>query len=179
MAAWRVSPVGPLRLAGGAWVEVLRNTPLTVLFVLFFFGLPKVGVKYSVFVSAVIVLSAYTSALVCEVVRSGINAVSKGQGEAARSLGLTFPQTLASVVIPQALRTVVPPLGNLFIALTKNTSVASVISTLEIAHVADRLSNETAQPVPVLLGAGVAYLLLTLPSGFVFGWLERQVAVKR
>lgn len=179
MAACRVSPVGPLRLAGAAWVEVIRNTPLTVLFVLFFFGLTKVGIRYSVFTSAVVVLSLYTSALVCEAVRSGINAVGRGQGEAARSLGLTFPQTLIAVVLPQALRTVVAPLGNLFIALTKNTSVASVISTIEITKVADNLSNETAQPIPILIGAGIAYLLLTLPSGLVFELIERRVALKR
>ena len=179
VAAFRVSPVPPLRGLAVAWVETVRNTPLTVLMVLFFFGFTKVGIRYSALTSALIVLSAYTSAFVAETVRSGINAVARGQADAARSLGLTFPQVLGLVVLPQALRTVVGPLGSLFIALTKNSSIASVISVVEITEVADRLNNETARPVAVFLGAAVAYLVLTLPSGFLVGALERRVAVKR
>ena len=179
VAAFRVSPVPPLRGLGATWVETVRNTPLTVLMVLFFFGFTKVGVRYSAFTSAVIVLSAYTSTFVAETVRSGINSVARGQAEAARSLGLTFPQVLALVVLPQAFRTVVAPLGSVFIALTKNSSIASVISVLEITEVADRLNNETARPFPVFAGAALAYLVLTLPSGFLVGALERRVAIKR
>ena len=179
VAAWRVGPVVPLRVTGTVWVEVFRNTPLAVLFVIFFFGFTKIGVRYSPFASAVIVLAVYTSAFVGETVRSGINAVSRGQAEAARAVGLTFPQTLTAVVLPQALRTVVAPLGNVFIALTKNSSVASVIAVADITKVADDLNTATARPVPVFLGAAVAYLLLTLPSGFLFGAIERRVAVKR
>lgn len=179
VAAFRVSPVPPLRGAGTLWVEAVRNTPLTVLMVLFFFGFTKIGIQYSAFTSAVIVLSAYTSTFVAETVRSGINAVAKGQAEAARSLGLTFPQVLGLVVLPQAFRTVVAPLGSVFIALIKNSSIASVISVVDLTEVADRLNNETARPVAVFLGAGVAYLLLTLPSGFLVGVLERRVAIKR
>ena len=179
VAACRVSPVLPLRTAGTFWVEIVRNTPLTVLMVLFFFGFTKVDIQYSAFTSAVIVLSAYTSTFVAETVRSGINAVAKGQAEAARSLGLTFPQVLGRVVLPQAFRTVVGPLGSVFIALIKNSSIASIISVVELTEVADRLNNETARPVAVFLGAGMAYLLLTLPSGFFVGVLERRVAIKR
>ncbi|MBA2751355.1 MAG: amino acid ABC transporter permease [Actinobacteria bacterium] len=179
VAACRVSPVLPLRTAGTFWVEIVRNTPLTVLMVLFFFGFTKVDIQYSAFTSAVIVLSAYTSTFVAETVRSGINAVAKGQAEAARSLGLTFPQVLGRVVLPQAFRTVVGPLGSVFIALIKNSSIASIISVVELTEVADRLNNETARPVAVFLGAGMAYLLLTLPSGFLVGVLERRVAIKR
>ncbi|MDP8976626.1 MAG: amino acid ABC transporter permease [Actinomycetota bacterium] len=179
MAAFRVSPVAPLRTAGTLWVETVRNTPLTVLMVLFFFGFTKLGIQYSAFTSAVVVLSAYTSTFVAETVRSGINSVAKGQAEAARSLGLTFPQVLGRVVLPHALRTVVAPLGSVFIALIKNSSIASVISVVDLTEVADRLNNDTARPVAVFLGAGVAYLLLTLPSGFLVGVLERRVAIKR
>jgi glutamate transport system permease protein len=179
IAACRVSPVAPLRAAGTVYVETVRNTPLAVLFVLFFFGLPKVGVIYSPFVSAVIVLGAYTGAFIAETIRSGINTVAVGQAEAARSLGLTFPQMLRIVVLPQALRTVVAPVGSLFIACTKNSSVASVISVAELTRVTENLITDTARPIPVALGAAVAYMLLTLPSGWVFGAVERRVAVKR
>ena len=179
VAAFRVSPIPPLRWAGTTYVELVRNTPLAVHFVLFYFGLTKVGVRYGVFTSAVIVLAMYTSSFVAETVRSGVNAVATGQAEAARSLGLTFTEVLLVVVLPQAFRTVVAPLGNLFIALTKNSSVASVISVLEITEVADRLNTNTARPIPVFLGAAFAYLLLTLPSGWAVGAIERRVAIKR
>jgi glutamate transport system permease protein len=179
VAACRVSPIPPLRLAAASYVETVRNTPLTVLFFLFFFGLTKVGVLYSPFVTAVIVLGGYTGAFVGETVRSGINAVATGQAEAARALGLSFPQTLGLVVLPQALRTVVAPLGSLFIALLKNSSIAFVISLQELTYRTDALAEDTAQKIPVFIGAAVAYLLLTIPSGFAFAALERRVAIKR
>ena len=179
VAVMRVSPVPPARTAGAFYVETVRNTPVAVLLALFVFALPKVGIRYSLFASSVIVLSAYTGAFISEALRSGINSVSRGQAEAARSIGLTFPQTLSQVVLPQAFRTVVPPLGNLFIALTKNTAVAETVAVLDLLGRADRLNTATAQPIPVFLGAGAGYLLLTLPSGYVFGWIERKVAIKR
>jgi glutamate transport system permease protein len=179
LAACRVSPVRPLRVAAATYVELVRNTPLTVLFVLFWFGFPSIGIRYEPFPSAVIVLSAYTGAFMGETIRAGINTVAVGQAEAARALGLTFTQVLGLVVLPQALRAVVAPIGSLFIALTKNTSIAFIISVPEIASVAYSLSNRTGQPIPVYLGAAAAYLLLTLPSGLVFGALERRVAIKR
>lgn len=180
IAACRVSPVPPLRLFGSVWVEIFRNTPLTVMMVIFFFGFTKIGVgPYEPFPSAVIVLSVYTSAFVAETLRSGVNTVAGGQGEAARAIGLTFVQSLTLVVLPQAIRSVVGPIGSLFIALTKNSSIASVIAVLELSKAAENLITDTAQPFPVLIGSGIAYLMLTLPSGFLFGALERRVAFKR
>jgi glutamate transport system permease protein len=179
VAAFRVGPITPLRVLGTTYVETVRNTPLTVLFVLFFFGLTKVGVLFSPFVTAVIVLGGYTGAFVGETVRSGINAVASGQAEAARAIGLTFPQTLFIVVLPQALRTVVAPLGSLFIALIKNSSIAFIISVPELVFRTDSLANDTARALPVFVGAAVAYLCMTIPSGFAWAALERRVAIKR
>lgn len=180
VAAFRVSPVPPLRAAGTAWVGVVRNTPLAVLMLLFFSGFPDAGIiVQSRFISAIIVLSAYTSAFVAETVRAGINAVSRGQAEAARSIGLTFPQTLGVVVLPQALRTVIGPLGSIFIALIKNSSLAALISVADISGVTEQLITDTAQPIPIFLGAAVAYLMLALPSGLVVSRLERRLAIKR
>jgi glutamate transport system permease protein len=179
VAACRVSPVPPLRTAGTLYVETIQNTPLALLFVLFYFGLTKVGIQYDKFTTAVIVLGGYTGAYVGEMVRSGINAVSKGQAEAARSLGLTFPQVLLVVVLPQALRTIVAPLGGLFIALIKNSSLASIIAVPDLLYQIDQLSNATAQPIPVYLGAAAAYLVLTIPSGFVIDRIDRRVAIRR
>ncbi len=179
VAAFRVSPVPPLRLAGAVWVELLRNTPLAVLFFLFIFGLPKAGLLYGPLVSAIIVLSAYTSTFVAETVRAGINSVSRGQAEAARALGLTFPQVLGGIVLPQALRTVVAPLGSVLIALIKNSGIASAFLVVELTFVAETLGNSTAQPIAAFLGAALAYVLLALPTGWGVGILERRVAIKR
>jgi len=179
LAGLRVSPVPPLRWASATFVELVRNTPLLVLMFIVVFAFPSIGFTWSYFLSAVIVLAAYTATFVGETVRSGINSVSKGQVEAARALGLTFPQVLRLVVMPQALRTVVGPLGGIFIALLKNSGVAVAINVNELTSAAAFLGTETAQFIPAFLGAAAAYLMLTIPSGFATNWLEHKVAIKR
>jgi glutamate transport system permease protein len=179
LAALRVSPVPPLRWASATFIELVRNTPLLVLMFIVVFAFPSVGFTWSYFLSAVIVLSAYTGTFVGETVRSGINSVSRGQVEAARALGLTFPQVLRLVVMPQALRTVVGPLGGIFIALLKNSGVAVAIAVPELTSAANAIGTDTAQFIPAYLGAAAAYLMLTVPSGFATGWLEKKVAIKR
>jgi His/Glu/Gln/Arg/opine family amino acid ABC transporter permease subunit len=179
VAGLRVSPVPPLRWAAATYIELVRNTPLLVLMFVVVFAFPSNGFTWSYFASAVNVLSAYTGTFVGETVRSGINAVSKGQVEAARALGLTFPQVLRLVVMPQALRTVVGPLGGIFIALLKNSGVAVAINVPELTSAANQIGTETARFIPAYLGAAVAYLMLTIPSGFATAWLERKVAIKR
>lgn len=179
LATMRVSPVAPLRAAGLTYVETIRNTPLPVLFVLAYFGLPKVGIRGTSFLTAVAVLGVYHAAFVAETLRAGINSVATGQAEAARSIGLTFSQLLRHVVLPQAFRSVVPPIGNIFIALTKNSSVAATISVLELTGLSSRLITEYSQPVAVLAGVAVAYLLITLPAGFAFEAVERRVRIVR
>lgn len=179
VATMRVSPAAPLRAVGLLYVETIRNTPLLVLMLLFVFGLPKVGVKYSLFASAVVVLTAYTAAFVAETLRSGINTVAVGQAEAARALGLTFTQTLRYVVLPQAFRSVVPPLGSLLAAMVRNSAVAAVIGIHELTAQANRLETDYADPIPIFLAAGVMYLIVTLPIGLLTGVLERRAVVTR
>jgi glutamate transport system permease protein len=156
LAGFRVSPVPPLRAVGSAWVTLFRNTPLAVILFAVAFGLPELGVNGSYFLFGVIGLICYTAAFVCEAVRSGINSVSPGQAEAARAVGLTFGQSLSLIVLPQAFRTVIPPLGSVLIAMIKNSAAAGVLTG-------------------VLLG----YLALTIPGGILLGVLERKVAVAR
>ncbi|MGH9151013.1 MAG: amino acid ABC transporter permease [Acidimicrobiales bacterium] len=179
IAAFRVSPVPPLQAVGAFYVATVRNTPLAVLMIGFLVGAGDVGIKYSFFYTAVVVLSAYTGAFIAEAIRSGVNAVSRGQGEAARALGLTFPQVLWIVVLPQALRTVVAPLGSIFIALIKNSALAALISVDELGGTTEQLINETARPIPIFIGAAIAYLVLTIPSGLVLGGIERRLAIRR
>jgi glutamate transport system permease protein len=180
LGALRVSPVPPLRWLGTTYVEIVRNTPLTIVFAFLVFVAPQVGFKVPFFTSAVIALSVYTAAFVCEAVRSGINSVGVGQAEASRALGLTFSQTLGIIVLPQALRTVVPPLINIFIALTKNTSVAGGFFVVELFGIGRLLTNEfPADVIAVLIGVGVAYLIITIPSGLLAGVVERKVTFAR
>jgi len=180
LAAMRVSPVPTLRAAGAAYVELVRNTPLTLVFFFVVFVLPQLDILLPFFVFAVIALTVYHAAFFCEAVRSGINAVGVGQAEAARSIGLTFGQTLQLVVLPQALRTVVPPLINVVIALIKNSSIAAAFAVAELTAVGTRLANANGDAViPILVGVAICYLVLTLPSGWLAGRLERRVAVVR
>jgi glutamate transport system permease protein len=179
LAAMRVSPVATLRAGGALYVETLRNFPLPVLVVLFAFGLPRVVGIRSFFVWACLAIALYHAAFVCEALRSGINAVGVGQGEAARSLGLSFPQVLSLVVLPQAFRTVVPPLGNVLIALTKNTAVAATIDVTDLTNSTEFIINETVDPLMAILGSALCYLALTLPTGLLIGRIERRTAFAR
>lgn len=181
LAALRVSPLTPLRAFATTYVELLRNTPLTLVFFFLVFVAPRFGVLAPLgFWTAIVALSAYTSAFVCEAVRSGINSVGVGQAEAARAIGLTFGQTLSVVILPQAVRTVIPPLINVFIALAKNTSVASGFATVELMASGRRVvTANPAESLWVLVGVALFYLLITIPSGVLAGVVERRVAFAR
>jgi glutamate transport system permease protein len=180
LAAMRVSPVPTLRAAGATYVELVRNTPLTVVFFFVVFVLPQLDILLPYFAFAVIALTVYHAAFFCEAVRSGINAVGVGQAEAARSIGLTFTQSMRLIVLPQAFRTVIPPLINVVIALIKNSSIAAAFGVVELTATGTRLANANGDAViAVLVGVAVCYLVLTLPSGWLAGRLERRVAVAR
>jgi glutamate transport system permease protein len=176
IAAMRVSPVPPLRWAGTLYVNLVRNTPLTVVFFLVVFGLPEVGVIISFYRFAVIALSLYTAAFVAEAVRSGINSVAAGQAEASRSVGMTFGQTLRLVVLPQAFANVIPPLASVFIALLKNTSIAFAFGVFEGTQAMSKLANANGDAViSILVAAALCYLVLALLASLAFGALERAV----
>ena len=180
LAAMRVSPIPPLRGLATVYVETLRNTPLTVVFFFIIFGLPQIDFVVGFFPGAVLSVGLYTAAFVSEALRSGINAVSAGQAEAARALGLTFGQSLREVVLPQAFRTVVPPLGNVLIAMVKNTSIAAGFSVSELSSLLPRLVNADAGDLTlVLVGVVLGYMVITLPSAAAVNRIERRVAILR
>ncbi len=180
VAALRVSPVPPLRWAGAAYVQLVRNTPLTVVFFLIVFGLPEVDVLLGNLTYAVLALSLYTSAFVAEAVRSGINSVAAGQAEAARAVGMTFTQALRVVVLPQAFANIVPPLASVFIALLKNTSIASAFFVFEGIQSMNQLINAFGNAVlPIIAATAFGYLALALLSSALFGLLERTVRTAR
>ncbi len=181
LGAFRVSPIPPLRATGTAYVTLVRNCPLTVVLYFVAFGLPEVGVNQSYYRFAVGGLIVYTAAFVCEAVRSGINAVPTGQAEAARAIGLTFGQSLRFVVMPQALRTVVPPLGSVVIAMVKNSAIVGAFGVGgELYDVGASLTGAQGfAALPVLTGVVLGYLAITIPAGLGLGVLERKVAVIR
>jgi glutamate transport system permease protein len=180
IAAMRISPVGALRGFAAFWTEIARNTPLTLVFIFTAFVLPMLGVRMPYIVLAFIALTYYTSPFVAEALRSGINGVPVGQAEAARSIGLGFGQTVSLVVLPQAFRMTIPPLINVFIALTKNTSVAGGFFVVELFATTRQLANDNGNIViQILITAAALYLVITVPLGFIAGQLERRWVVKR
>lgn len=180
IAAFRVSPVPPLRVFGTVWVTVLRNTPLTLLFFVAVLILPRLGLRgWSFFALAVLALSLYTSAFICEAIRSGINTVPVGQAEAARSVGMTFTQTLRLIVLPQAARTVVPPIGSLLIALAKNSAIAGGFSVFELFSVQKNLGELGYNIFVIFFWVALAYLVITFAISAVFRLLENRLAVAR
>ncbi len=191
LAVMRVSPVGVLRGLGAFYVNTVRNTPLTlillfcVLGVLYVLQIPlaptdsPTSVRDNAIRWAIVGLSVYHAAFVCEALRSGVNTVDRGQAEAARAIGLTFPQSMREVILPQAFRGAIAPLGSVLIALTKNTTVASIIGVAEASGLMKTIiENETAS-VTVFLVFAVGFVILTLPVGVLFTSLSRRLAVKR
>jgi len=179
VTAARVSPVPILRGLAFGYVQFFLNVPALALLVLFVFALPDVGLLMPLTTTAVVVLIIYEAAYVAEAVRSGINTVAMGQAEAARALGLTFFQSLRLVVLPQALRAVVQPVGNVMIALVMNTSLAAAIGVVELTASANKVNLVQAQPIPIFVGAGLAYMALALVIGLSTGFVERRVAIVR
>lgn len=181
VATMRISPVASLRGFATAYTELVRNIPLTLVLFFMAFVLPLINPNRPPYeVLAMIGLAVYTSPFVAEALRSGINGVPVGQAEAARSIGLSFGQTLSLIVLPQALRMVVPPLINVFIALTKNTSVAGGFFVVELFATARQLTNAHGNAViAILVGVACFYLLITIPLGLVAGQIEKKVRVLR
>ncbi|MFF5226740.1 amino acid ABC transporter permease [Dactylosporangium sp. NPDC000521] len=174
LVAMRVSPVPALRAFGSSYVLLLRNTPLTLIFALQVFALPKLGVNFEFFTGACVALTAYTSAFVCEALRSGINTVPVGQAEAARALGMTFLQVLTNVVLPQAFRTVVPPLVSVLNAMLKNTTVAAGFSVAEAGAITFYLSERGENQIYGLLWITIGFLILVVPLVTLQRMLERR-----
>jgi glutamate transport system permease protein len=180
LAAMRVSPLPVLRAAGTLYVSILRNTPLTLIILLCGLGLGSIITIADVqttnyFWLAVAGLVAYTSAFVCEVLRSGVNTVPLGQAEAARSIGLSFGQTLRIIVLPQAFRAVIGPLGSVLIALIKNTTIAAAIGVPEAFYtMRNQLQSHGDIVLPIFAGYALFFIVLTLPTGLFFGWLAKR-----
>lgn len=179
VAIMRISPVAPLRAAGLVYVEFFRNIPLLSLLFLVVFGLPDLNVTFSLFSSAVIGMALFSGAFVCESVRTGINTVPIGQAEAARAIGLTFTQSLRRVILPQAFRSMVQPLVNVWIGTLIGTSLAAAVGVYELTAEGQFLQLSYAGGLPLFLAIAVLYIAMALLSGGAGSWLERKVAIRR
>jgi glutamate transport system permease protein len=191
LAGMRLSPVPMLNWLGTSYVNVVRNTPLTLIILFCSFGLSQTlgitlvdsqsttSIEDGNFRLAVLGLTVYTASFVCETIRSGVNTVPLGQAEAARSLGFTFGQNLRMILLPQAFRAVLIPMGSVLIALTKNTTIASAIGVAEAALLMKEMIENTAALLVIGVIFALGFMVLTLPMGLVFGWLGKRYAVSQ
>lgn len=192
VAILRLAPVGVLNWFGSTYVTLLRNTPLTLIIVFANLGLwAQLGIEMvprdrpnfileNNFWLAVLGLTVYHAAFICEAIRSGVNTVPVGQAEAARSIGLTFPQSLREVILPQAFRGAITPIGNVLIALIKNTTVAVAIGNREIAYaMRNMIEFRPDAGLLIFLLVAIGFVILTLPVGLLTSWLSTRLAVKR
>lgn len=182
LVAMRVAPVWVMRVAGTLYINTIRNTPLLLILFFMTYGAPDLGFKPGIrndyfdfqFYAATVGLSIYTAAFVCEALRSGINSIPLGQAEAARSIGMTFTQSMRSVVLPQAFRAVIPPLANTYIALAKNTSVVLAIGVTEAAFVMRKLNNDNpGARWWIFFGIAGGYVLIVWAISAIAAVLER------
>ncbi|MBK9159758.1 MAG: amino acid ABC transporter permease [Micropruina sp.] len=189
-AIMRVSPVRPLQIAASAYIEGVRNSPLTLVVFFFFFALyqlmgmtlvaPSARSSTHAFLWGVVAMAVYHSAFVAEALQSGINTVPTGQAEAARAIGLDFTQSLREVILPQALRGAVSPLGSTMIALTKNTTVLATIGVAEASDVMRTMIEFRPDLLYVIfLIMAFGFVVLTLPMGMAFTALSKRLVVRR
>ena len=174
----RVSPVDILRKAAVGYVTMFRNTPLLVLIILTYYGLPEIGIDFGFFVMITMAMGIYTAAFVAECIRAGVNGIGLGQAEAARSIGMPFGMTMTQVILPQAFRYVVPPLASVFIALTKNTSLAFGFGIAEATFRSKGLLEEfPGDRVEIFLGISLGYIVIVELISFGANRLERRWAM--
>ncbi len=176
IAVFRITGSKPLNWFGTAYVEFFRNIPLLLVVFLFYLGLPSLGVTLNGFVSGTMGLAVYTSSFIAEAIRAGIMAVPPGQTEAARSSGLSYVQTMIHVILPQAIKLVIPPLSNQFINLVKNSSILSIVAGFDLMYYGDVIATDTFDTINTYLFVAMFYLILTLPLSYGSRVLERKLA---
>jgi glutamate transport system permease protein len=187
VAIMRLSPVGVFQRTGAFYVNTVRNTPLTLIIIASNIVMAiNLGFNFSDdfirnnIIWAIIALSVYHAAFVCEAIRSGVNTVPVGQAEAARSIGLTFSQSLREIILPQGFRGAITPLGNTLIALTKNTTVATAIGVAEVSGMMREMIEFRSDLIlPIFLIVAIGFVILTLPIGVLTTHLSNRLAVKR
>lgn len=183
VALCRTSHSKVLRGIGSVYVDVLRGTPLVVQALILYFGVPtliqSLGVDFTwgtPIIASMIACGVNSSAYVGEIIRSGLQAIDKGQAEAARSLGMSHAQTMKLVIIPQAVKIIIPALGNEFVTLIKETAILSVISVRDITRASMLWASSSFEYWPAYLGTAFVYLTLTIPLSKIMNYVERRMS---
>ena len=185
MAMMRMSKILPLRMIAVAYIEFIRGTPLMVQLMFIFYGLPMIGIKFpdvsfipdfSRFAAGIVAMSINSCAYVAEIIRSGIQAVDSGQLEAARSIGYSHPQAMAYVVLPQAIRNILPALGNEFVVVIKESSIVSVIGIADLMFRTKDVIAVTYRTMASLAIVAIIYFCMTFLGGRLIAWMERRMS---
>jgi polar amino acid transport system permease protein len=158
-----------------SYVEFIRGTPLLVQIMIVYYGLPAIGLNLPAEPAGILALTLNSGAYIAEIIRAGIQSVPKGQMEAARSLGMTYLQSMRYIIFPQAFRNVLPALGNEFIALLKDSSLLSVIAIAELTRVGKQIYSTTFNAWTPLLGVALFYLMMTLPLSRLVNYAQRRI----
>lgn len=179
----KMSNIKILRIISSIYIEVIRDTPLMVQIMIIAFALPQVGIDFpsmfglgSLFTGGVFALTLNSGAYIAEIMRSGIQSIDKGQMEAARSLGLSYSQSMKFIIIPQAIKNILPALANEFITLVKESAIISIVGISDIMFVAGAVVNSTYRPMGPYLLAAVIYFIITFTLSKVIGRFEKKLA---
>ena len=174
MGLFRISGNIILRTISGIYVEVIRGTPLLVQIIFLYFGLYEIGIRLPALTAGVIALSINSGAYIAEIVRAGIQSIDKGQMEAARSLGMSYVQSMRFIILPQAFRRIIPPLVNEFIILIKDSSLLSVIGIVELTRVGQLVRAKTFNTFFILTAVAAMYFVMTFTLSKLLGYIERR-----
>lgn len=175
LALMKISKNRFLNLISSVYVEFVRGTPLMVQIFIIFYGLPSLGIRFSEILAGIVALSLNSGAYVAEIIRAGIQAIDKGQMEAARSLGMSHNMSMRHIIIPQSIKNILPALGNEFIVVIKESSVASVIGIHELMFNADTVRGNTFKPFAPLIIAALLYFVMTFSLSKLMGKFERRL----
>ena len=175
LALMRLSKSKILKFISSSYIEIVRGTPLLLQLYIVYYGLPVIGVELPSFIAGIVSLSLNSAAYVAEIVRAGIQAVDKGQMEAARSLGMSHSMAMKHIIVPQAIKNILPALGNEFIVVIKESSIVSIIGIKDLMYNADTVKGNTFQPFEPLIAAAVIYFILTFTLSKLLGVAERRM----
>ncbi|WP_034550971.1 amino acid ABC transporter permease [Carnobacterium funditum] len=176
LAIFQISTNKTIRMLASAYVEFFRNIPLLIIVMFFYVVVPLYWFQIDGFTAGTIGLTIYTSAFIAETIRAGILSVPKGQMEAGLSTGFTYTQTMRYIVLPQAIKIVIPPLGNQFINLVKNSSVLAMVAGLDLMYQGDLIASENFNTFDTYILIGILYLIITLPLTYLMAYIERRLA---
>lgn len=177
MAILQVSPLKWLGRLATAYVEFFRNIPLLIIVMFFFVVAPIYGFQFDGFTSGTVGLTLYTSAFIADTVRAGIEGIPKGQMEAGRSTGLSYVAVMWHIILPQAFKMVIPPLGNQFINLVKNSSILAMVTGMDLMYQGDLIASTTFNTIGTYTLIGLLYLVMTLPVSYLMKYLENHLAL--